>query len=443
MVGVAPLRVGARQLLTAVLLASAVSLSGPARATDLEAPPVQYGKAPAHNLVSRLQERIDAGRVKLAFEPGRGYLRALLQELGMPESSQTLVFSKTSLQRHRIAPRTPRAVYFGDEAYVGFCQRGDVLEVTAVDPQLGSVFYTLDQKPADKPRFVRQNDNCLICHGSSANQGFPGQLVRSVFVQASGHPILSAGSHRVDHASPLEERWGGWYVSGTSGKQGHLGNLVIHGDDVPRPLDNSAGQNVLDLAKLCDLSPYLTPHSDIVALLVLEHQAEMHNLIGRATLETRLAIHYEEELGKAMGQPGYHSDSTASRIKSVGDALVKYLLFCGEAKLTDEVHGTSGFAEEFARRGPRDGKGRSLRDFDLERRLFKYPCSYLVYSAAFDAMPQLVKDHVLRRLWDVLSGKDTSKDFDHLSAADRLAILEILRETKPSLPEYWKAHAAR
>src|SRR5262249_53739144 len=135
----------------------------------------------------------------------------------------------------------------------------------------------------------------------------------------------------------------------------------------------------------------------------------------------------------------YHSENTTSRVKNAGEPLVKYLLFSGEAALTEPVRGTSGFAAEFARRGPRDGKGRSLRDFDLRRRLVAYPCSYVIYPPAFAGLPGPVKDYVYRRLWEVLTGKDTGADFAHLSAADRQAILEILRATKPDLPDYWKA----
>jgi hypothetical protein len=426
---------GALGLLAAALLAFP---AGPARGTDIERPPINYSTAPADNAVSRLQQRLDAGQASLRYEEKFGYLRALLRELRVPVSSQMLVFSKTSLQRERIRPKTPRAVYFSDDVYVGFCQHGSVLEVTAADPKLGAVYYTLDQEAADKPQFVRQNDTCLICHGSSQNQGFPGPLVRSVYADAEGLPILSAGSYRTDQGSPLAQRWGGWYVSGTTGKQVHMGNLVVRGRQRPEEIDNRAGTNVTDLGRLCNTSAYLGAHSDVVALMVLEHQAEMHNRITRAGFLTRAALHEEAEINKALGRPaGYRSESTLSRIKNAGEPLVKYMLFSGEAPLTDRVRGTSGFAEEFAARGPRDCRGRSLRDFDLKTRLFKYPCSYLVYSAGFDALPEPVKDYVLRRLGEVLSGKDTSADFAHLSAADRRAIAEILRETKPSLASYW------
>jgi hypothetical protein len=423
-----------------LLAALGLCLARPARGGDIEAPPIQYSTAPADNLVSRLQQRLDAGQCSLPYDKRFGYLPALLRELHVPQSAQMLVFSKTSFQRHRISPRTPRAVYFNDDVYVGFCRHGDVLEVSAVDPQLGTVFYSLDQAPADRPQFVRQNDNCLICHGSSQNEGLPGQLVRSLYADGDGLPILAAGSHRVDHTTPLAQRWGGWYVTGTSGKQGHMGNLIVRDKRASGQIDNPLGRNVTDLGRFFDTSAYLTPHSDIVALMTMEHQAGAQNLITRANFLTRWTLRDEEEINKALGRPaGSHSESTASRIKNAGEPLVKYLLFSGETALTDPVGGTSGFAAEFANRGPRDGKGRSLRDFDLRHRLFAYPCSYVIYSAAFDGLPGPVKDYVYCRLWEVLSGQDASAEFAHLSAADRRAVLEILRATKPDLPDYWKA----
>jgi hypothetical protein len=278
----------------------------------------------------------------------------------------------------------------------------------------------------------------MICHGSSTNHGFPGQLLRSLYADGDGYPILASGSYRIDQSSPLENRWGGWYVTGTSGKQKHMGNLIVRGRRRPEDVDNTPNLNVTDLAKYCKTERYLSPHSDIVALMVLEHQTEIHSLLARAGFETRIALYEAVELNKALGRPAdYRSESTTSRIKSAGEPLVKYLFFSGETPLTDTIKGTSGFAEEFAKRGPRDRLGRSLRDLDLQTRLFKYPCSYLIYSESFDTLPDAVKEYVLGRIHDVLTGKETSKDFAHLSATDRTAILEILRATKPNLPKDW------
>lgn len=414
--------------------------AGSVEAQDFEREPINYLTAVTDNPVSRLEARLEKGEAHLEHEDRRGYLKSLLKELEVPISSQTLVFSKTSLQRNRIAPRTPRAIYFNDEMYVGFCQHGEVLELSAVDPSLGAVFYTLSQDATETPKPSRQNDNCLLCHGSSNTRGVPGHLVRSVYVDAGGLPVLSMGTQRVDHSSPIEKRWGGWYVTGTHGNQLHLGNLVITSTRQAEPVDNSAGQNVTELDSRFKTSAYLSPHSDLVALMVLEHQAEAHNLLTRASFQTREALHAEVSLNRDLKEPREHRwESTTTRIKHASEALVKYLLFSGEAPITSKLQGTTTFADEFSQRGPRDSKGRSLRDFDLERRLFKYPCSYLIYSRSFDAIPVEAKDIVFRRMWQVLSGIDRSREFAHLSDEDRTAIVEILRETKPGLPAEWYA----
>lgn len=414
----------------------------PAWCGDFETEPIKYSDSKPDNVISRMQTKLDAGSVKLSFHPEFGYLPSVLETLKVPTSTQSLVFSKTSFQRQRIAPRTPRAIYFNDDVYVGYCQNGDVVEISAVDPLLGTVFYSMDQEESEQPKFLRHTDNCLICHGSTHTLGVPGHMVRSVYPDLGGYPVLAAGTYRIDHTSPLPQRWGGWYVTGTHGQQKHLGNLIIRDGEknMAEEVENSSGHNVTDLSKRFNTTRYLTPHSDIVALMVLEHQGQAHNLLTRASFETRAALFYEEALNRELKQPvGRQWDSTKSRIKSVTEPLVKYLLFSGEAELTEPLVGTSGFAKEFAHGSLRDKQGRSLRDFDLNRRMFKYPCSYLIYSESFDALPDAVRLPVYQRLYDVLTGKETSKDFSHLSPSDRTAILEILRETKSNLPEYWRS----
>jgi hypothetical protein len=424
----------------AVILAALVSGPAVAQVPDFEREPINYKTAPDDNTVAALRDKVRRGQVKLPFDDDHGYLKAVLKELDVPVSSQVLVFSKTSLQRERITPKTPRAIYFNDDVYVGFCLRGDVMELSTADPNLGAAFYTIDQQPARTPRITRQTDNCLICHASSSTQGAPGHLVRSVYTDREGFPVLSAGSFRTDHTSPFSERWGGWYVTGTHGKQEHMGNLVVRNKRDPEAQDRSAGQNVTDLRDRFTVGNYLSPTSDIVALMVLEHQVECHNRIARASILARQALHHEATLNRELKEPATKRwDSTTRRIESAGEPLVQYLLFSGESKLTDPVAGTSAFAKEFAARGPADGAGRSLRQFDLQTRLFKYPCSYLIYSKAFATLPGPVKEYVLRRLHEVLTGKDTSEPFKHLTAADRKAILEILRTTLPDLPDYWRA----
>jgi hypothetical protein len=414
-------------------------LGGGAWADDFDEAPIRYSASTPDNVVSRLQERLAKGDARLERDAKTGYLRSVLRELQVPISSQVLVFSKTSLQRHRIGPETPRALYFNDDVYIGYCRHGDVMEVSAADPKLGTVFYTVDQRD-DQAKFVRRGESCLLCHGSTRTGGFPGHLVRSVYPDSTGLPILSGGTHRIDHTSPLEKRWGGWYVTGTTGKQAHLGNLIIRTRSVPDTIDNTAGLNLTDLRGRFNTANYPSEHSDLVALMVLEHQTEAHNLITRANFATRMALHQEETLNREMKLPASHRwDSTNTRIRSAGEALVQYLLFSGEVKLTDRLRGTSAFSEEFSRRGPRDSRGRSLRDLDLERRLFRYPCSYLIYSRSFDELPGAVKEYVWKRLGEVLTGQDRTPPFAHLSDADRQAIREILVATKPDLAAWWAA----
>ncbi len=410
-----------------------------AQIDGFEREPINYKTAQPENVVATLQKRINAKQAKLKFTDDHGYLPSILKELNVPQSAQVLVFSKTSFQRERITPKTPRALYFNDDVYVGFCLRGDVLEFSAVDTKIGTAFYTLDQSPDDRPQFDRHKDNCLTCHASTATGGAPGHLVRSVFTDRYGMPVLAAGTYRTDHTSPFSERWGGWYVTGTHGKQTHMGNWVVENKRDLSVENNTDGQNVTELKSRFTVANYLTPHSDLVALLVFEHQTQAHNRIAQAMVTTRQALHYEATLNKELNEPpGKRWDSATRRIESAGDALAKYLLFSGEMKLEGPVAGTSDFAKDFAARGPFDKQGRSLRQFDLKTRLFKYPCSYLIYSKAFADLPPEVKTHTLKRMHEVLTGKDTSETFAHLSATDRKAVLEILRETMSDLPEYWK-----
>ncbi|HUY87219.1 MAG TPA: hypothetical protein VMV10_00640 [Pirellulales bacterium] len=420
---------------------AAALLAGPAAQAELpyEQEPINYLTTPVYDPIARLQARLDRGEAQLEYDDERGYLPAVLEQLGIDRSSQTLVFSKTSFQRQRISPRTPRAVYFNDDTYIGYVQRGEVLEVSTVDPEQGAVFYTLSQQSGGKPLFQRQTHDCLQCHSSSKTQDVPGHLVRSVYPDASGMPVFNAGTFLSTHESPLRDRWGGWYVSGTHGAQTHMGNVVVANRQEPERLDRAAGANRTSLDELFDTSPYLAPSSDIVALMVLEHQTKMHNLITAANYHARLALHYQAGLNKALGRPeGELSESTVRRYQSPAEKLIKYLLFSEEAQLAKPVAGSSSYVQDFVARGPRDARGRSLRDFDLKRRMFEYPCSYEIYSDAFDSLPPVVKAYVYRRLKEILSGADQSRDFAHLSADDRRAIFEILLDTKHDLPADWR-----
>jgi len=383
----------------------------------LDDPAIQYGQRPVDDPVAHLQHRLESGQAKLEVAPnGWGYLPSVLKQLGINPDSQALVFSKTSTQVEYINPRTPRALYFNDDVMVGFVRNSDVLELASLDPKQGVQFYVL--VTAAEPAFA-PSQGCLRCHQGAVTLGVPGLVVSSV------HPVSQTRSEHgnafmTDHRSPISGRWGGWYVTGTTGSQTHLGNNTNLVDPVRSgPPSTQPTQNLTNLAAMLDTSKYIEPTSDIVALMTLEHQVRMTNLIIRVGWDARMAMP-DDKLNPEI------------------EEMLKYMLFADEEPLKAPVKGVSSFTETFPQRGPRDPQGRSLRDFDLKTRLFRYPLSYMVYSAAFDGMPEKVRDRVYQRLLEILTGKDTSKTFAGLSPESRSAILEILRATKPGLPPAWR-----
>jgi len=419
-----------RALSALALSALAFAATKAALDVDLRIPPehpaIAYMKTPADDPVARLVKRLDTGKAKLDYVPGRaGYLPSLLKNLDINVDSQMLVFSKTSFQAPLISPRAPRALFFNDDVSVGSVKNGEVLELAALDPKQGVVFYTLNVEKVAKPYFARREE-CLQCHQVQATLGIPGLEVGSSFPRSDGTPLFQAGYTAVDHRIPIEKRWGGWFVTGTSGNTEHMGNALVPDPSNPKELDRSDSHNLTSLAGKVDLTGYQAQTSDIVALMTLEHQTRMTNLIIRAGWEERMAEH-DGKLAEAT--PALETDI---------DELVAYMLFVDETPLKDPIVGVSTFTKTFPQRGPRDKQGRSLRDFDLKTRMFKYPLSYMIYSEAFDGMPAWVRDRVYRKLYDVLTNKDTDGRYQNISVADREAVLEIVRETKPNLPDYWK-----
>ena len=404
---------------------------------DKEYEAIQYAASTPTDLVAQLQQEISGGAVELQFDAKNGYLASLLEELKVPVSSQMLVFSKTSFQTGLISSKTPRAIYFNDNVYVAWVQDSPVLEISSLDPDLGPVFYTLDQQPSPRPSFKRETFLCLRCHDSYSltGGGVPRYILGSGFANPNGQLVSHEGWHLTTDQTPLSRRWGGWYVTGTHGDQVHMGNLIPRDGAEAVQMDLAAGGNLTNLDLLIDTTPYLGKHSNIVALMVIEHQVHIQNLITRVNYEIRTDLYRETARNRELGRdPDNQSAATGERIESVAEPLVRAMLLVGEAPLAGPIAGTSGFASEFVRPGPWDGQGRSLRQLDLNRRLFRYPLSYLIYSEAFDALPDLAKRYIYRRLGEVLGGQDESEAFAHLSDQDRLAIREILEETKVDFP---------
>jgi hypothetical protein len=382
---------------------------------EAEYPTIPYLTGKRTDRVAALIGRLESGEAKLEYRGERGYLDSLLAALDVDVASQTLVYSQTSLQSRLIGPRTPRAIYFNDDVYVAFVQQGPI-EIASLDPQLGPVFYLLEQSDAPKPAFTGELDKCLSCHDSYSltGGGVPRFIVGSGYTGTTGMLVSHEGWILITDRTPLKSRWGGWYVTGRHGDQVHLGNMVIKTlYDFDR-LEELRKGNLDTLDGLFDVKPYPTDKSDIVALLVLQHQADVQNLITRLSYDARTPAENQAEL-----------------VAETAERLLRTMLFVDAVEYTAPISGDRKFVDQFAARAVRDGEGRSLRDFDLTKRLFRYPLSYLIHSDAFDALPADAKRVFYRRLHDVLAGVDTSPDFAHLDAADRRAIDEILRATKP------------
>jgi hypothetical protein len=387
-------------------------------------PEIAYTTRPLTDRVSDLNRRIQNGGVSLAFEPGHGYLRSLLKVLNIPIESQLAVYSKTSVQSPLISPRNPRTIFFNDSVVVGW-PRGGFIEIAAQDPVQGVIFYALEEREVAKPQLTR-TVTCLVCHNSYATLNVPGMLVRSIVTAADGKTVPRLGNYASDHRSPFSERWGGWYVTGDVGSMAHMGNTTVADEaNITELVPSRPMPALLSLAGTFDTDGYLAPYSDIVALMVFEHQMYMTNLLTRIAWEIRVAA--------AERRP-----DVADLVRTSAKELVDYMLFVDEAPLSSPVRSTSGFAERFAAGGPADDRGRSLRQFDLQKRLMRYPCSYMIYSEAFDKLPLRAKTAIYARMWEILSGGEKTVRYSRLSPADRQAILEILRQTKADLPDSFR-----
>jgi hypothetical protein len=412
-------------LASALILAATLAVTAQRRDAFVgsrDAASIRYSTGPTSDPVAAFNQKLQDGSASLTFDPANGYLRSVLDAFKVPVESQMLVFSQSSFQAPLINFLNPRAIYFADTVAVGWVRGGKVLEVSAQDPTQGVIFYALEQSPSTSPRFVR-NSECLACHLSWETLGVPGLTMQSMYPIPD--EISYANGFTTIHGSPLEQRWGGWFVTGDHGGAKHMGNIPVMPADKGKSKIASPTRVLPSVEGLFDLKGFPTAHSDVVALLVLAHQTNMTNLITRTGWEARLA------------DANPTADATA-RVAEAARDLVDYLLFVDEAPLVGAVKSGAGFTERFVALGPRDKQGRSLRDFDLRRRLFRYQCSYMIYTPAFDGMPARARDAVYTRLWDVLSGKEKQPRYNVLSAADRRAIVEILRETKPGLPAYFQ-----
>ncbi|MEM7698285.1 MAG: hypothetical protein AAF236_07780 [Verrucomicrobiota bacterium] len=420
------------------LLLTIISTTAFALEPSYEQAPIYYSKSEADTPVTALREQLRSGELALDGASEKDNLVKLLRWLEIPIESQVLVYSKTSEQNNYISPRRPRAIYFSDDLYLGWVQGGDV-ELISFDRNLGMVFHLLDISAAHRgvePELIRES-SCLSCHAGAATRGFPGLLVRSVLPSSSGQPLLQAGSFRTDHSSPLAERWGGWYVTGNAEGESHLGNIlaseVERGGEVQFTKQVSGA--VADIEGLFATEPYPNGgKSDIVALMLLEHQLVVHNALAKGLLVTRQAIYRNRAIRKVMGEENLDqlTDTNQRVIAAQAKEIVSALLFSTEHLIEENgVEGDAAFQTAFEEQGEPTDSRYSLRDLRLYERLFKYRCSYLIYSDAFAHLPIVLKTAVLRELKRALTEGAHEDAYRHLSDSERRRILAILGETLP------------
>ena len=411
-----------RMLLGACLLLWAVlsQAQAPLR-YDLEFPVMNYSAAETADAVADLRQRLERAELQLDFHQDRGYLDAVLGALGIDVASQLLVFSKTSLQINLVSPATPRAIYFNDTSYVAWVPGTDTLEIATMDPRLGPVFYTLPQQASAAPRFQRQLHQCLRCHDSLSltGGGTPRFMMSSNYTGRFGQLVSHEGSIITNSGTPLRNRWGGWFVTGSHGDQLHLGNVFVASAADLEPQNLALAGNRRTLESLTDTGPFLSGQSDIVALLVIEHQIELQNRITRANYLSRRLL-ADEQVADAEKQ---------RQLEELAEQLLRSLFMVDQASLGSPVAGYSGFDAYFSALGPADGQGRSLRELDLSERVFKYPLSYLVYSDAFAALPGPLRERTLAGIRAVLSGSHAGAAYGGIGAESRQAMRDILRAT--------------
>ncbi len=408
-----------------------------------EGAPVHYYESEPDTKLTRFFA--EAGdRPDLRSGDERVVLDALLKGLDIPAESQVLVFSKTSAQNDRIAPERPRAIYFSDDLYLGWVQGGEI-EVASFDPRLGMVFHLVKitgREPGSLPQLVRER-SCLNCHAGSSNRELPGLMARSVYPSGSGLPVFEAGTFHVRQSSPIEERWGGWYVTGQVEGGEHLGNALARPapDGAGIELERLATGPVANLDAFFDGKPY--PHggkSDVVALMVLEHQVGVHNLLVEANLTTQATLHRHREMRKALGEPidGPLSETNERILRSLANRVLREMLYVEEVALPGGIDGAADFQRAFAEGRRKNAEGRSLRDFRLYERLMKYRCSHLIYSEAFETLPGEIRVRILDQLHGILSRPAEWPEFSHFGESERRHLLAILRETVPDLPPSWR-----
>ncbi|PAW91526.1 MAG: hypothetical protein B9S33_00630 [Pedosphaera sp. Tous-C6FEB] len=389
---------------------------------DFDQPPHDYWKRAPQDRFSRWMNDVKAGRVQLDYSGEKAFIASVLKSLDIPASSQMLSFSTTSLQLSLISPRTPRALYFNEDVYVGYVVGGKV-EVVAVDPELGGIFYIFDIPRNGQPPRPERATRCMNCHAREDTGYVPGLVVKSVIPGPTGGSLESFRQALSGHGVPLNQRFGGWYLTGAGGLTNHLANF--YGRSTPQGIV----RNPIPPGTMFSYDRYLVAHSDLLPQLLHEHQIGFVNRAIEATYRTRTYL----DAGQGKLSPEH-----AKILDEQAKGLTRYLLFADEVPLpVGGVAGDEEFKTDFLSQRHIGPGGAALKDFELRTRLFQNRCSYMIYSAAFRGLPAEMKQRVFARLAQALDSGKPNPEFAYLPAAEKQKLRGILRETVVGLPSGW------
>lgn len=408
--------------LLSLICSSVMGAETPYRVMDFRAPPHNYAEHEPKDRFAAVLKQIEKGELQPDTSSDHAMLRSLLQALKIPVSSQILVFSASSLQSEIINPRNPRALFFNEDTYVGYVP-GGVLEVASADPEVGPIFYVFgrSQPGGPFPR-VERGTKCFNCHGGTATKRLPGLIAESLLVSQAGSSLETYRRDEQGHQIPLENRFGGWHLTGKHHISGHKAN--VFGFARPGTIDKTE----VVPGQTWDLAKHLLPTSDILPHLVHEHQIGFENRLVRG-------IYIVRQL--KADRKGMLGSTELAEIDAWAQDFARYVLFADEAKFPREgIEGDPAYARDFLEGRVMSKRGLSLKDLDLKTRLFKHRCSYMLYTETWEHAPKELKERVYYRMAEAL--RDAQPSMPHLAMEERRAIREILKETMRDLPAWWR-----